>query len=303
MLSSEGNEIVMDELKRYIHYIPSRLRDEVLRLGEGKEVEEIRLRRDLPLSLTVKGDNLRGTGCMTGEEAQNVLYALCGGSLHAHEKTLREGYIPLTEGARAAVVGVASADHGQIEAVREITAISIRIPRYVKGNADAILAEAERTHFSRGILIYSLPGEGKTTVLREAAIRLSSPPYLKRVALIDSKMELYRPHAFRGCLCDVLRGYPVPSGIALAVRTLSPQILVCDEIGTDEQADAILSAHPSGVPLIATVHASASTDLLCRPSIARLFQGGVFGALFRLSRQGSAVYLTKETISLGGVRR
>lgn len=286
----------MDEHKQYLPYLPRRLRGEVEKMAQGKCVEEIRLRRGMPLSLTVGGENLRGRGCMTGEEAQEMLIALCGGSLHAHAQTLREGYVVLPSGGRAAVVGLASVSGGAVDAVREITAISIRIPHTFHGNVGPLLAQMNCSHFSEGLLLYSLPGMGKTTLLRELAVRLSSAPYLKRVALVDTRMELYRAEDFAGCLCDVLRGYPQPIGITAAVRNLSPQILICDEIGTDADADAILAAYPTGVPLIASVHGGSAKEVAERRGIAELLAHGVFRTLFCLQRTGSTVRLTREVI-------
>ncbi len=286
----------MDELKRVLAYIPRRLHPEITALCDGKNVEEIRLRTGMPISVTTNGGNLRGNGCMTREEAAEALLTLCGGSIHAHSYTLREGYVSLPDGMRAAVVGQASVQNREVEAVREITSISIRIPRTIMGNASMILSYLESTGYASGVLIYSLPGIGKTTLLRELAIRLSTSPHLRRVALIDARMELYRAADFKGCLCDVLKGYPKAEGITIAVRNLSPQIMICDEIGNDAEANAILEAHPAGVPLIASVHGRDAREIKARKGIASLISHGVFGRMFRLHRMDGRMIVIPETI-------
>jgi len=279
----------MDELKTILSYLPRRLHGEILRLADQQSVEEIRLRRSMPLSVTAGGRNLRGCGMMTPKEAQETLLAVCGGSLYTHMPTLTRGYVSLPNGIRVGIVGVATERDGSIDAVRDITSISFRIPRSVRGQCGPILHCMEANEFAYGVLIFSLPGVGKTTLLRDIAISLSSAPYLKRVALIDSRNELFRPAEFASCLCDPLLGYPKDVGITLAVRNLSPQVVICDEIGTDLEASAILSVHPSGVPLIATVHGNDLNEIRQRSGISALIERGVFRHFFRLKREGKQI--------------
>lgn len=97
------------------------------------------------------------------------------------------------------------------------------------------------------MLIYSPPGEGKTTLLRDIASLLSSPPYLRRVAVIDSRAELFREDSFSASIADIYTGYPKAYGIELATRTMSPQFIVCDELGTEE-AKSVMEDQNCGVP-------------------------------------------------------
>lgn len=285
----------MNVEEEYLRLLPPRLAEEIEKRGEGLPIEEIRIRRGMPASLTVTGGkNLRLRTECTGEETEECLNALCGGSLHAHAETLRQGYVSLAGGMRAAVVGRAWGEEGKVMSVRGVSSICLRIPRTVRGNAGILLETLEKSRFSEGILLYSRPGEGKTTLLRETASRVSSAPYLKRTALIDAREELYRPDAFRGCLCDVLTGYPKAEGISIAVRCLSPQVIVCDEIGGREEAGAILSVHCAGVPLIASVHGDSVKELKERPGLGRLLRAGVFPWLCRLTRDGERVECRAE---------
>ena len=81
---------------------------------------------------------------------------------------------------------------------------------------------------------------------------------------------------FENNLVDVLRGYPRAKGIEIATRTLSPEVIFCDEIGSAEEAKAILSAQNSGVPLIATAHADSRETLFRRPNIRILYENEIF---------------------------
>ena len=91
-------------------------------------------------------------------------------------------------------------------------------------------------------------------------------------------------------MIDVLEDYPKAQGIEIATRTLSPQALICDEIGDYEEADAILSVQSSGVPLIASAHGSDLSSLLARPAIRLLDRAGVFGAYIGIERRGGAYH-------------
>ena len=72
----------------------------------------------------------------------------------------------------------------------------------------------------------------------------------------------------------------------MAVRTLSPQIIICDEIGDYEEAMALVASHNCGVPLIASAHAASIDELLTRTGIRLLHDAGIFGAYVGISRKG-----------------
>lgn len=106
-----------------------------------------------------------------------------------------------------------------------------------------------------------------------------------RTVLVDSRHEL-DDGSFGGCQClDILAGYPKREGIEIAVRTLSAQVILCDELGAQESR-AVLSAAMYGVPLIATAHALHPRQLLRRPEIRLLDAAGVFAAYVGLQRRG-----------------
>jgi stage III sporulation protein AA len=86
-----------------------------------------------------------------------------------------------------------------------------------------------------------------------------------------------------GPSCDVLSGWRKGEGILAAVRTLSPEVIVCDEIGSREEADSILDGLHCGVTVIATAHANSAEELLRRPAIRRLLEQKAFGRVALLA--------------------
>ena len=258
---------------------------EILLKYEARAPTEIRLRADRPMTVTVDGNDLATGLSLTRDELKDVVLSLCGGSLHSCRDAIREGYLPLPDGGRAGLCGTYSGGE-----VTDVTSICLRIPRTVRG-IGAGLCRALTDRPGAGLLLYSPPGEGKTTLLRDIAATLSSPPYRRRVALIDSRRELYREELFRRSLVDLYLGYPKGTALEQAIRTMSPQYLVCDEIGPRE-TEAVLTARSAGVPLIASAHAPSFEALRRRPDMRELLDAGLFSLTAGLSRRGGALRLT-----------
>jgi stage III sporulation protein AA len=213
---------------------------------------------------------------------------MCSYSLHSHQEEMRNGYITLMGGHRAGIGGTAVLAEGRVASVRDVTSLNLRVARDIRGAADVIVKQV----FSGGVcglLIAGAPASGKTTVLRDLARQLSGGKtghYLK-VAVVDERCELGAvydgvPQNDLGPCCDLLSGYPKAEGIFTAVRTLSPRVIVCDEIGGEEEASGMLDGLNCGVKIIATAHASSLEELLRRRQIARLLDSGVFDKIVRL---------------------
>ena len=257
--------------------LPKRISEQLIKY-DTSSVSEIRLATNRPVTLTVGEKSMLLGDTVSGEEMSATVANFCHGSLHSFEKTMAEGYIPLGNGCRVGVCGKYSEG-----SIIEVTSISVRIPRSIYGIGDGLCKRLLMR--CGGMLLYSPPGVGKTTLLRDIASTLSSPPYLKRVSIIDSRNEIYRPDAFRRSISDVYSSYPKSVGIELAVRTMSPQYVVCDELGAEEAA-SVLSTQSFGVPLIASAHAPSLDALRSRRVFYELDKSGVFETYVGIARDG-----------------
>ncbi|MBQ8746716.1 MAG: hypothetical protein IJZ08_02485 [Clostridia bacterium] len=269
--------------------LPAHIRDAVCTLSglySGK-CSEIRLTRGGYAYITVQGKNILTTSLCTDADISETLRSLCGNSLYAHAETIREGFIFTDSGLRVGVCGRAVVRGGLVERVADISSLSIRIPQRHVSAADALYPYVLSEKGIRGMLIRSAPGVGKTTALRELAARLSSGKHPLRTALIDTRYELAA--GLKGGMIDVFSGYPRAVGMEIAVRTMSPQVVICDEIAGEADARAVLDCVTSGVAVVASAHGESLNEILKRQYLRQLVDAGVFPVMVGLYRSDGHV--------------
>lgn len=276
--------------QRVAELLPMRVRGEICEAaGRIRGVEEVRLHTGRRATLTAAGDG-RSINCptaavLTQNEMDGVLSLICENSLYAFRDTLVQGYVTIEGGYRIGICGSAAVSDGRIVGIREVTTLSIRIPHAVSPIGEEICRMISELGFTRGVLVYSPPGVGKTTLIRAVSARLASGREARRVSVVDSRGELACGLSDAGLCIDILSGYPKAVGIEIAARTLGSEVIVCDEIGGREDAEAVMSAHNCGVPLIATTHAGSVAELMGRPGVRLLHGSGAFGVYVGLRRR------------------
>ncbi len=259
----------------------------------GNQVNEIRLRVGRPAvaMLTDRHILINKDRLITAEDINACLEKLCDYSVYSHQNEISQGFITLPGGHRVGICGTACKDKSGCRTVKYISSLNIRIAGEHIGCSDGIFERVFKGRIS-GVLVAGPPCSGKTTLLKDFALKLSSAPYYKKTVLVDERDELaamYRgvPCNAVGEFCDVLSGYPKAEGIINAVRTLSPDIIICDEIGDREDADAVCDVINSGVVIISSAHACNVDELYRRASIRKLLKSGVFEKIVLL-KPGSA---------------
>ena len=286
--------------------IPSWLlpRDMITALLRGVEngvVEEIRLRAGRAASLTISGENIMTSVVLTAGDLTSILVGMCGGSLYAFDQTIREGYVTLPQGIRVGVAGNAVCEEGRIIGVSRVSSLCIRLPHLHREVGRVVCHLLRRLNQGRsapqGLLVYAPPGEGKTTLLRGVAAGLAGgdgyPPL--RTVVVDTRGELGFETEGQGLCLDVLRGYPRARGVEIATRTLSAQVIICDEIGDTDEALSLISTHHGGVPLVATAHGGSVTELLRRTGLRLLHEARLFGAYVGIRRDGRGDFAYRVT--------
>lgn len=282
--------------KTALSFLPQRLSEAVVRTASlwSTHINEIRLREDRLLSITVGQKNVSCGLTCTHEELLYTVTKVCGNSLYYHSDSIREGCISMDCGIRVGVCGHAVVEDGRITLVRDITSLNLRIPHRVYGAADRLF-EYMMPHAS--VLIYSKPGMGKTTLLRELIPLISSGDHAKRTAVIDTRYELCAGLTVPD-MTDVFYGYPRYEGIMNAVRTMSPEYILCDEISTEQDSRALLYAHSSGIAVCASVHADDAEEAERIPIVQALLTANVFDLVYGIEADGYVIRHIKATPSL-----
>ena len=258
---------------------------------------EIRIRTGQTIALEMAGNSgTGGTGTggtggsrrvrlgepVTAEQIHDCVKEFCGYSLHSFEKQFKEGWITLEGGHRAGFTGTAVLRGGEVENLRDLSSLNLRIARQYIGCAEELYAmmsggDSRSKPDGReltGLLVIGRPMSGKTTVLRDLC-RLTSAR--RKVALIDERSEIAAVHNGVPALdvgenTDILNGFPKAGGIMTALRSLSPEYVICDEIGW-EVAELTAVAH-SGVKMIIAAHGGSLKDAYSSARIGGLLESG-----------------------------
>lgn len=242
-----------------------------LRLNEPlSQIAEIRLRAGRQsVAVDVFGRMKVCSPPFSAEEIADCFAEICRYSVYSFEEEIAQGFVTLDGGHRVGICGTAVTKNGVITSLKDISGLNIRIAHQVYGCADELYERA----FSDGLhslLLGGKPMSGKTTVLRDLARRLGER---HRVVIIDSRGELSAsvngtPSFDIGLNTDALCGCEKSEGILMSLRSLNPEVIICDEIGNDSAA--VEQAMFCGVKLIASAHADSIGQLKKRPSTREL---------------------------------
>ena len=259
---------------------------------KGK-MEEIRVRVSRPLELVVDGEPHFQRYIVTPQDGIQLLNRISQYSIYTLEEELKRGYITVQGGHRVGLAGKVITEGGKVKAIRDVTSFNIRIAKQKIGIANFLVPFLYEDYWKNTILI-GPPQTGKTTLLRDIARMISEGDRdkgigPKKVGIVDERSEIAGsikgiPQHELGLRVDVLDACPKAEGMMMMIRSMSPDVLVVDEIGRPEDTEAILEAVNAGVSLILTVHGHKLSDLYKRPTLRQLLEIGVFERFIELTR-------------------
>lgn len=167
----------------------------------------------------------------------------------------------------------------RISAIRnrqgKVIGLTCRIGRVVTGTIACI---KDFCMMNKSILFLGRPGVGKTTKLREIS-RLVADELGKRVVVVDTSNEIAgdgdTPHPAIGHArrMQVTQPQYQKDVMIEAVENHTPEVIVVDEIGTEEEAQAARTIAERGVMLIATAHGNSLESLIKNPTLSDLVGG------------------------------
>jgi len=262
-----------------------------------KRITEIRLRGNNVLSVTLhEGQrfvmpsgsltgNIGSAACFNSNDFDSLLNNLCSYSLYSYGNQIKKGFITVKGGHRAGLCGTAVTENGCVTNIKYFLSLNIRIAREIKGSGLDIYEKLFRQRDLGSVIIISPPSGGKTTVLRDLARIVSDSG--RKVAVIDERGELGAvwngtPCNDLGMFTDILDGYPKHEGIMTAVRTLSPDVIFCDEISDHNEFKDISEAFKNGIRSVITMHGGGIEDILRRDYIREYIKNGIFKNIVEL---------------------
>ena len=294
-----------------LDFLPQRQKNALSRLPEDiiSQIYEIRLRAGLPLALSTPDGTI--FACASGRVSRStcgdMLYATvddidyvfnkaCMHSVYSHESEIASGYVITPKGHRIGICGTAVISGGEVSNIREISSLNIRIAKEIKTSAKSLIPIFASC--LGGLLISGAPACGKTTALRDLVRRISSGEAggSRKVAVIDERGEIAAVHGGMpqydvGPNTDVISGINKADGIMMALRAMSPDVIVFDEIGSAEEISALRQSLNAGVRVITTIHSGSIQQLLLRPQMQQIIESCAFSRVVQLSGRGAASHI------------
>lgn len=224
-----------------------------------------------------------------------ILNQLSQHSLYRMEDELREGYITIEGGHRVGLAGKVNTQNGSVKAIKHIAFLNIRIAKQIIGAGTKVLPHMYKDGGYLNTLFIGPPQTGKTTLIRDL-VRLIANGWenvaAKKVAVIDERSEIGGsikgiPQHDLGKRADVMDACPKAEGMMMMIRSMSPEVLVVDEIGGEKDVQALMEAINAGVSVICSIHGQSLEELEKRPSLQSVFSQHVFQRMILLDKHGA----------------
>lgn len=267
-----------DVLEEILAVLPDRIAYKIRTLPDEikRDIQEIRLRGNKPVAISCKNLTYYLTDkSFTADIYNNLNYfkvvktditetftKACTYSVYNRQNEISKGFITINGGHRMGISGSAVYTKDELVNVKDISSLNIRVSREFTGCSKELF-----NSFPDGlgsILICGRPCSGKTTLIRDIS-RVLSLEYNNKVCVIDSRNEISA--TYKGEMkndlgnCDVFTMYRKTDGIEQAIRNMSPDYIVCDEIVNKREIKAISQGLNSGVNFVTTVHCTSADDL------------------------------------------
>ena len=282
-------------METILSFLPKNIADLISKIppNQKEELEEIRIRINRPIEMTLKGAPRFLSYIIQPEDAFHLMNKISHFSIYTLEEELKRGYITISGGHRIGLAGKVILEEGKVKAIRDISSFNIRIAREKVGIAEPIIPFIFKGNWMHTMII-GPPQTGKTTLLRDIARIISSGNREKgyeasKVGIVDERSEIAGcvngvPQLTFGHRLDVLDACPKAEGMMMLIRSMSPDVLIVDEIGRKEDAEAIQEAVHAGIKLVMTTHGTSLDEIRNRPSLRNILDQRIFERFVILSR-------------------
>lgn len=288
-------------LKMLSDFLPSGIYNALIIKNSEHEINEIHIRANKPITYVcnTKTYFLSETGaCSSPSQAiygsyeliQDIIFKASDYSIYSVNEQLKQGYIIVSGGIRIGVCGDVVID-GKVKTLKNFTSICIRVPHLIKNVALPIFNQILNDGNLNNTLIISPPGAGKTTMIRDIVYQFSFHNYPYNVFISDERGEItggVDSNINLGYFCDSISFLNKKDSLVLGIRSMSPQIVICDELGGTDDYEALEYAINSGICVVATIHAKGVDDLKNKPEFKRFLENKYFKRYVVLSKANGA---------------
>ena len=256
---------------------------------EQEKIEEIRLRANKNIILKYIDKEVVTDYIVSTKDLLTCLQIFCDNSIYSYQSQICNGFVTIVGGHRVGITGNIALKDGKVSNINYVQALNIRIAKEIKGASDKVLPYVLENEKINNTLIISPPGCGKTTILRDLIRNISDIGYT--VSLIDERGEIasmYKgiPQNDVGLRTDVFDNITKSPGMKMAIRTMAPDVIATDEIGTKEDIDAINYGVCSGVKGIFTAHGEGIEELKLNNNLSKLYEEKIFKKIIFLEKRG-----------------
>lgn len=210
-------------------------------------------------------------------DIQDIILNLTENSLYAYNDRLKNGFLTNDTGVRIGIAGECVFADNEIVTIKNVSSINIRIPNFVKDCSKKVFNYMASKNLYNALII-STPGYGKTTILKDLCLKLNEC-FSKNILIIDERGEF---KGIEGENIDVVRFSNKYYAFNYCIRSLSPEIIVTDELVTKSDWQCVQNAVNSGLNIIASVHSSCVQELIEK----EFFIHNLFDMYFVLDNKG-----------------
>lgn len=281
-------------MEMILSYLPKNIANMINELPASLsgQMEEIRMRINRPLEIYANGVPYFSDYIVSHGDTERFIERLANHSFYTLDEELQKGYVTIPGGHRVGLAGKVILENGNVKVIKHLSSFNIRIAREAIGVANKYISFLYEKGWKHTMII-GAPQTGKTTVLRDIARLISTgipnkniPP--KKVGIVDERSEIAGcvngvPQLQFGPRIDVLDACPKAEGMMMLIRSMSPDVLIVDEIGGENDCAAILEAVNAGITLVMTTHGSSLQEIKKRPTLLKILQHQVFQRFIELS--------------------
>ncbi len=277
--------------------LPERIRRALMTINCDK-ISELRLRAGLPVVLEYAGRQFLGEDGLTQEirealrptsqEIFDIVFRACESSIYSFNEEIKQGFVTLRDGSRIGLCGEVVVENGQIKTIKNFSSINIRFPHLIKNCSLNILQYLYDEKSTFNTMIYGPPAVGKTTFIRDICMHFCDRHIASNVLVVDERREICASQngqnsLYAGSFVDVYSGGVKDKCISSAIRTMSPDVIILDEISTQDDASALLGLISAGIKFVATTHCGSLEELKRKPILHEFLSFGVVERFVELS--------------------